>query len=375
MVETKKKGAARPALGRIASLLAAGLAGGAIAAGAVTLLDGEEARTTTVVQTDSGGASSLVSQRSLPAQEIYRRSSPGVVKITARGSTGRFGSGGESLGSGFVIDGEGRVVTNHHVVADAETVEVSFSNHEEVEARVIGTDPSTDLALLQVETKRTLSPLPLGDSGKLTVGDDVVAIGNPFGLERTLTAGVVSALGRRIEAPDGFGIEDAIQTDAALNSGNSGGPLLDSFGRVIGVNSQIAGGTGGNVGIGYAVPVNTVKEVVRELLAEGEVQRAYLGIEMQTLTDELAEALGIDERKGVLVANVREGSPAERAGLRGGQDGDVIVSVDGKPVDSADELSSVVASKEPGETLTLEFHRKGKTEELRVKLERRPAPQ
>jgi len=350
--EPRRRG--RGGLRWVVPLLAAAAVGGATAFGVVAAT-GEDGGTTTIVReaAPSGGGSTLARSGSLSVQEIYRRSAAGVVKITA----GSPGSGG-GLGSGFVTEADGYIVTNYHVVQDASTVTVGFDDDSELQATVVGTDRSSDLALLKVEPEQPLTALPLGDSNALTVGDDVVAIGNPFGLERTVTAGIVSALGRRIQAPDSFGIEDAIQTDAALNSGNSGGPLLDASGRVIGVNSQIASENGGNVGIGYAVPVNTVRYVVRELKADGKVERAYLGIRMETADG------------GARVTEVRDSSPAERAGVERGQ---VVLAADGEAIATVEELGSAVAAKKPGDTLTLRVRRDGSTENITVTLGERPS--
>ena len=358
---------------------AALIAAAAVLAVLATARGGDEAPPRSAAAATGGGgtaAGATAAGRELSVEEIYRRAAPGVVLVRAGGEADSFPFGDRrgALGSGFVIDGEGRIVTNYHVVAGADSVTVGFSDEEEVEAEVVGSDPSSDLALLDVDVRAAeLTTLPLGDSASVGVGEDVVAIGNPFGLERTVTAGVVSALGRRIEAPDGFAIEDAIQTDAALNSGNSGGPLLNARSEVIGVNSQIETRTGGNVGIGYAVPVNTVKEVVRELLEDGEVERAYLGISMQDVTEELARRLGLPTTSGVLVTAVREGSPAERAGLRGGENGDVVTRADGRAVESSEDLAAIVASKEPGERIELELRRGGATETVTVTLGERPS--
>jgi S1-C subfamily serine protease len=291
-----------------------------------------------------------------------------------------------SSGSGFVIDKAGRIVTNYHVVEDATEVQVSFSGEDNVDARVIGVDPSTDIAVLQIDAQaRALVTLPLGDSDGVRVGDAVVAIGNPFGLERSVTAGIVSALQREITAPDGFAIDEVIQTDAAINRGNSGGPLLNADGQVIGVNAQIETETGGNVGIGFAIPINTVKEVVSQIIEEGKVEHAYMGIEMQTIDEQLTEHLRLPSERGVLVSRVVPGSPADEAGLRGGTrnvvvdgesymlGGDIIVEVDGQPVETAEEVRSVVNDKEPGDALELEVRREDSTESLTVTLGRRPA--
>ncbi len=382
--------------GFIAAVVAAGLLGGgaALAVGSAIWDDG----TTTVVRevgaegdaaaTAVGGGSDMSGGA---VSEIYRRAAPGVVQVTSSVVTENpfFGEQrGQSLGSGFVIDRKGHVVTNYHVIEGADEVFVNFSRDNALKASVVGVDPSTDLALLKVNAQeRALPPLELGNSEGVGVGDPVVAIGNPFGLDRTVTAGIVSALQREISSPNGFTIDKVIQTDAAINRGNSGGPLLDADGRVIGVNTQIAtGNTGeqGNVGIGFAVPVNTVKEVVGELVAHGRVEHPYLGIGMKTLDEQLAKTFRLPVEKGVMIESVQPGSPAEEAGLRGGdtpvtvggQDyvlgGDIVTKVDGKPVASADEVQELVAAKEPGDELRLEVRRDDATETLTVELGRRP---
>jgi S1-C subfamily serine protease len=321
--------------------------------------------------------------------DIYRAAGPGVVQITSEVVAGDplFGERrGRSLGSGFVWDTEGHIVTNYHVVEGAERVFVNFTQDDRLEAAIVGTDPSTDLALLEIDvrSKRALSPIPLGDSRSVRVGDEVVAIGNPFGLDRTVTRGIVSAVQREIQSPNNFTIDEVIQTDAAINSGNSGGPLLNAEGRVIGVNTQIAtAGSEGNVGIGFAVPVNTVKQVVAELLDSGRVDHAYLGITMADLNEEVARLFNLPA-EGVLIASVRPGSPAERAGLRGGDTnvvvdgtsyvlgGDVVLEVDGQAVERADELRSAVAEKEPGDELRLRILRDEDEQDVSVKLGRQP---
>jgi S1-C subfamily serine protease len=282
-----------------------------------------------------------------------------------------------STGSGFVLDDKGDILTNAHVVASSLDVRVSFSDHRTVAARVIGKDADTDLAVLGVNPKGlNLHPLTLGDSDAVRVGDPTVAIGNPFGLERTLTTGVVSALQRRITAPSGFAIDDVIQTDAALNPGNSGGPLLDAMGRVIGVNSQIATGEGssGNVGIGFAVPSATVKHVLPQLESAGRVRRPFLGIR------------GRAAREGVLVESVQPGTAAAHAGIRGGDreaiderdgsvvvlGGDVLVRIDGRPVTSMDDVHALLGKRRPGEKVAVELKRKGKTVRLEAELGERP---
>ena len=382
----------RSTLGVVAAVVGAALLGGgaALAVGS-QVWDGG---TTTVVREVDGSEASVASfadeRAARTIGDIYRDAAPGVVQVTSNVAAADpfFGEQrGQSLGSGFVIDKEGHVVTNYHVVEGADEVYVNFSQDDRLKARVVGLDPSTDLALLKIDVdhKRALAPLELGNSDSVGVGDAVVAIGNPFGLDRTATAGIVSAVQREIESPGGFTIDKVIQTDAAINKGNSGGPLLNGNGQVIGVNTQIAtGGTGeGNVGIGFAVPVNTVKEVVAELMEHGRVDHPYLGVSMQTITGEVADLFNLPDR-GVLITEVSPGSPADEAGLRGGDTptvvggtsyvlgGDVIAKVDGRAVESADEVREIVASKEPGNELTLEVQREGSRETVTVELGRRP---
>jgi S1-C subfamily serine protease len=376
----------------VAALVASGLIGGAatLAVGSA-IWDG--ATTTVVEEADpSSAAVANLAEEAEPGSvgEIYRAAGPGVVQISSEvvSTDPFFGERrGRSLGSGFVWDTEGHIVTNFHVVDGAEQVYVNFTQDDRLGAEVVGTDPSTDLALLKidVENKRALSPIPLGDSDAVRVGDEVVAIGNPFGLDRTVTRGIVSALQREIRAPNNFTIDKVIQTDAAINRGNSGGPLLNAEGEVIGVNTQIAtAGSEGNVGIGFAVPVNTVKKVVGELIASGRVDHAYLGITMADLNEEIARLFDLPER-GVLIATVQPGSPADRAGLRGGDTnvvvegtsyvlgGDVVLQVDGRDVDTADDLRSAVAEREPGDELKLRILRDRAEEDITVELGRQPA--
>ena len=327
-------------------------------------------------------------------QEIYAQAGPGVVQVTSTSVGGNDPFLGpqprRSLGSGFVFDKSGRIVTNYHVIDGAQEVEVNFSGDDRVPARVLGSDPSTDLAVLEIDAQaRALTPLPLGNSDAVRVGDSVVAIGNPFGLERTVTAGIVSALQREITAPNGYTIDKVIQTDAPINQGNSGGPLLSAEGAVIGVNSQIEGSvTGGNVGIGFAVPINTVREVVSQIIEDGSVEHAYLGIRMQAVNEDLADTFRMSVDSGVLIVDVVDGSPADEAGLQGGDQpvivggtsyvlgGDIVTGADGEAVASPDDLRSLIMEKNPGDAMTLEIHRgdRGETQRtVSVTLGRQPA--
>jgi S1-C subfamily serine protease len=322
-------------------------------------------------------------------QDIYREEGPGVAFVEAEGVSGSsiFGQeGGTATGSGFVVDRDGTIVTNAHVVEGADEVRVSFEEGgDSIDAEVSGVDADTDLAVLKIDPDEVedLRVLPLGDSSELEVGDPVVAIGNPFGLQRTVTTGIVSALQRQIDAPSGFAISDVIQTDASINPGNSGGPLLDARGRVIGINTQIATGGGrGSVGIGFAVPVDTAKELLPELKRGEEIERAYLGVTMADVTEDVAAELDLPVDEGALVQEVTPDGPADEAGLRGGEGGgltgeptgggDVIVSIDGEPVKSADDVVGAVAGKRPGDTVELEVRRGDDTRTLRVELGERP---
>jgi S1-C subfamily serine protease len=321
-------------------------------------------------------------------RDIYAQEGRGVVFISAEGvsseGTSPFGAPqeGEATGSGFVVDKDGTILTNAHVVDGADRVTVSFEEDgEEIEAEVKGVDTSTDLAALQIDPSEVdnLQVLPLGDSSKVEVGDAVVAIGNPFGLSRTVTTGIVSALQREITAPDGFQISNVIQTDASINPGNSGGPLLDADGRVIGINSQIATGGGqGSVGIGFAVPVNTAKELLPQLREGGEIERAWFGVQMSDVTEDVAKELDLPVDKGALVVKATEGGPADDAGLRGGdsqtgEGGDLIVAIDGQEIESGDELAQVIAGKQPGDTVEVEFYRGDDKETVEVELGERPS--
>jgi S1-C subfamily serine protease len=378
--------------------LASGVIGGGIVAGAVAVLDLGGGKTTTVVQQAplTTADASQKSSAALTARDIYKRDAPGVAFITADivqrtpGSPFDFGipqeQQGTSTGSGFVIDKDGTIATNAHVVEGATKVAVRFGDGASHSARILGVDKSIDLALLKIDPKGVdLHPLALGSSRGLQVGDPTVAIGNPFGLDRTLTTGVVSALQRQIRAPNGFTIDHVIQTDAAINPGNSGGPLLDASGRVIGVNSQIETGSGGNgnVGIGFAIPIDTIKQKLNELKTKGSVQYAYLGVSTATVDSSFAGLLPV--KNGALVQTVTPGSPADKAGLKGGDitaqvggnavalGGDIITKVDGTPVKSADELQAIVGRHKAGDKIKIEFMRDRKTKTVEVSLASRPA--
>jgi serine protease Do len=257
----------------------------------------------------------------------------------------------QSLGSGFIIDKEGYIVTNNHVIDNADAIKVKLANEEEYEAKVIGRDPKTDLALIKIDGAKSLKPLPLGDSNNLRVGNWVVAIGSPFGLEQTVTAGIVSSKNRVIEAGP---YDDFIQTDASINPGNSGGPLLDLRGRVVGINTAIIAS---GQGIGFAIPIDMAKTIVAQLKDKGEVTRGWLGVGIQPVTPDLAEYYGLDSKQGVLVTQVFEGDPAEKAGIR---KGDIITAIHGEQVSTTRELSAKIANVPVGQKTRITIIRNGK---------------
>jgi S1-C subfamily serine protease len=366
------------------------LVAGAIAVDAGWI--GEEQQTT-VTQAPIGTAAEAPSDEGgLSISDIYERDAGGVVFIraqTERQTESPFGlpqrERGQATGSGFVIDDDGSILTNAHVVEGASKIEVSFGEDRTVDADLVGQDASNDVALLDVDvSKDRLEPLQLGDSRKVKVGNTVVAIGNPFGLDRTVTTGIVSALQRQIRAPNGFTIQNVIQTDAAINPGNSGGPLLDSLGRVIGINSQIAtAGGGGNIGIGFAVPINKAKDIADQLKKEGRVERAFLGITGISITSSLSQSLNLPTSRGALVQEAS--GPAKDAGIEGGDTqvtidgqelvlgGDVIVQIDGKRIGGMDDVITYVDTKKPGDEVKLKIFRGSKTRTVEVKLDKRPA--
>jgi S1-C subfamily serine protease len=330
---------------------------------------------------------SIGSEGGFDAQKIYRDEAPGVVTVLSQ-----FGSeGGE--GSGFVLNGDGEIVTNAHVVTTGEgdaikrasAVYVEFADGNRVGAKVLGHDPNADVALLRVDTKGLkLRPLPLGDSEKVAVGKPVAAIGSPFGQAQSLSVGIVSAVDRSVASLTQFAISGAIQTDAAINPGNSGGPLVGPDGRVIGINQQIQSKSGGGEGVGFAVPIDVVKRSVGQLREEGRARYAYLGVSSVPLYPQLVEHFGLKVDKGVWVQQVTPGGPAAKAGLHGGsgqeafqgqpfaRGGDVITKVGGRPIANSDDLSSAIARFKPGQEANVEIHRGGETRTVMVKLDERP---
>src|SRR5262245_27156570 len=391
--------------GTFALLVVAGATGAGIAVGVVAVSGGLIRTTTTVrevVSPQESPAAFERASRGLTIHQIYERAAPGVVQVTATSRVAAqsdpfldpFGFSGPSvetqraLGSGFVLDKAGHIVTNYHVVQGATRVLVSFSDNEQLSARIVGRDPATDLAVLQVKAhSRALTPLELGNSDSVEVGDAVLAIGNPLGEDRSITSGIVSALQRRIFAPNGAPIDNVIQTDAALNHGNSGGPLLNARGLVIGVNSQIqtASGGGGNIGIGFAIPINTVRSVAGQLIAKGVVEHPFIGIGARAITPHVATLFRLPVTHGLLVGHVCTGSGAAKAGVHSATSqvtvsgttwplgGDIIVKADGSAVSSLNQLRTIVGDKKPGDSVELELYRGSKTMDLKVKLGRQPA--
>jgi putative serine protease PepD len=318
---------------------------------------------------------------------IYRRLNAGIVNITNRAVAYDFFFNpipSNSSGSGFILDSRGHILTNHHVVQGAHRLEVSLADGSKWIAKLVGADPVTDLAVVQIKASpEALTALPLGDSSTLQVGQKVLAIGNPFGLEHSLSAGIISSV-RKFVKTGATELEDVIQTDAAINPGNSGGPLLDSEGRVIGINTAIFSTSGGNIGIGFAIPVNTAKRVVADILARGYVVYAYLGAETQTLTPALARALDLPIDQGAIVVRIARGSPAAKSGLQGGTrqvvignaivviGGDIVIGAGGVKIQAAEALRRLIRKHQPGDTMKLEILRQGKRMELEVKLTEQP---
>jgi S1-C subfamily serine protease len=315
---------------------------------------------------------------------IYRQASPAVANIVTRAVQYDFFFNAvpvEGAGSGFVIDTDGHILTNYHVVHGAETIEVILGDQSHYKARYIGADTRNDIALIQINAGgHKLATLKLGDSRNLLVGQRVLAIGNPFGFQSTLTTGVVSSLGRTVQTGENTFIDEAIQTDASINTGNSGGPLLNSHGEVIGINSAMYAPTGNNVGIGFAIPINTARRVAEALITKGHVSHPTLGAEGRAIWPGLAQALGLSVDQGILIERVDPGGPAAQAGLRGGDKivlaglqqlrigGDIVVAIDGKPVTSQMDLNLLLNREGPGDTVTITVVRNGKKINIAVKL-------
>src|SRR4051812_24531468 len=363
-----------------ALLVAVALASGAGGAAVYGLADGGGTTTVTTAAPATAAArpaSAVKTTGGLSVNQIYQQVKDGVVDIKVTTSSGAStpnfggpgggGSGGnggsqesQAEGSGFVIDNDGHIATNQHVVDGATSIKGTFADGKTATAKVVGTDRSTDVAVIKVDASSAeLHPLTFADSNDVQVGDGVIAIGSPFGLEGTVTTGIVSALDRTIEAPNNFTISGAIQTDAAINHGNSGGPLLDSAGRVIGINSQIESDSGGNDGIGFAVPSSIVQRVAQELVSGGKVAHAYLGVKLSDATSGAGASIG----------QIAGGGPASDAGLR---TGDVVTAIDGKAIGGADALVNAVDAHKPGDQVTLTVRRGGDTSQIKVRLGTRP---
>ena len=321
--------------------------------------------------------------------EVYEAAAPGVVNITTTTVERDFFFNivpRKGAGSGSIVDKDGYILTNYHVIQDARHLEVTLADGSKWKGKLIGTDPDNDLAVIKIDAPlRKLTVIPMGDSDGLLVGQKVLAIGNPFGLGQTLTTGVISSLGRTLRAENNTLMEDIIQTDATINPGNSGGPLLNSEGKLIGINTAIFSPTGASVGIGFAVPVNTARRIIPELIARGYYAYPWMGASITTLLAADARALDFTTQKGALVVEIVRGGPAHKAGMRGGNrrvrlgnrivivGGDVVVAADGRPIDTADTLIRIIREKRPGDLLSLEVYRGGlDREELLLKLEERP---
>jgi len=360
------KGATMKLLRPFAGIAIAAVLGAAVATAVVHQTSGGTTVVNRTITTPAATNAADTTSSTTTVNDVYRRSARSVVEITVTtsssgsGGTSPFGApqqgSGTAQGTGFVIDSNGDIVTNHHVVENATSIKVTFADGTTADAKLVGSDATTDLAVIHVDVNSSeLHPLAFGDSSALQVGDAVVAIGDPYGLENTVTAGIVSALYRPIPSPNNHPIGGAIQTDAAINSGNSGGPLLNLSGQVIGVNSQIESSSGGNIGIGFAVPSNTVKKVVAQLIADGKATHPYLGVKLGDSSDPA----------GAKVGEVASGAPADKAGL---QNGDVITAVDGTAVTSSDQLIAVLAADSPGDQVQLTVSRGGSTQRVSVTL-------
>jgi putative serine protease PepD len=315
---------------------------------------------------------------------IYRQASPAVANILTKATEYDFFMDPvpvEGAGSGFIIDPRGYILTNFHVVQEAQSIEVVLGDQSRYPAKFIGADQRNDVALIKIDPKgKQLASLPLGDSGVLQVGQKVLAIGNPFGFQSTLTTGVVSAIGRTVQTSQSTFIDEAVQTDAAINRGNSGGPLINTHGEVIGINSAIYTPSGTTAGIGFAIPINTAKAIAHDLMSDGRVHRALLGVETLPVAGWLSETLDLPVHDGLLIETVSRGGPAAAAGLHGGDrvaqagmrriaiGGDVIVAVDGQKVSTQFDLNVILNRKRPGDTVNVAVYRGGKKMDIPVKL-------
>jgi S1-C subfamily serine protease len=401
--------------GRLTGAVLAVCAAAALALGACgddssgeTSTAASQTSTTTVVEGAAGEGdaqrAAVIESAGGPfdSQAIYSKAAPGVVTVISvlggGGATDLFGGGGEGQGSGFVISEDGEILTNAHVVTDASAtgaqtgplhpakeIYVQFADHNQVEARIVGFDPFADIALLQVDPEGLdLQPLPLGSENDVAVGEGVAAIGSPFGQEQSLSVGVVSATDRTIDSLTQFQIDGAIQTDASINPGNSGGPLLDAAGEVVGLNQQIRTSSGGNEGVGFAVPIDLAERAADQLRDDGSVSYAYLGVSTQPLYPQLADELGLDVDTGAIVSSVESNSPAADAGLQAGDEpirfqgaqykagGDVIVAVDGHGIQANADLPRLISLLDPGDEISLDIIRDGDRQQVEVTLGERP---
>jgi len=319
---------------------------------------------------------------------VYRQAAPAVANILTKATEYDFWMDPvpvEGAGSGFVIDGKGYILTNFHVVQGAQTIEVVLGDQSRHSAKFIGADQRNDVALIKIEPgTKPLVSLPLGDSAALQVGQKVLAIGNPFGFQSTLTTGVVSALGRTVQTGQNTLIDEAIQTDAAINRGNSGGPLINTHGEVIGINSAIYTPSGTTAGIGFAIPINTARRIAHDLITDGRVHQAFIGVETIPINESFAEALGLPAQEGLLVQTTTRGGPAAEAGIKGGDrvaqagmrrfyvGGDVLTAIDGQKVTTPLEVNVALNKKRPGDTVNVTLFRGGKKMDIPVKLGERP---
>ena len=344
---------------------------------------GEKPTVTTALKADSQHAEKLTEDESINVR-IYRQASPAVANILTKATEYDFFMDPvpvEGAGSGFVFDPRGYILTNFHVVAGAQSIEVVLGDKTRFPAKFVGADQRNDVALIKIDPKdKQLTALTLGDSSTLLVGQKVLAIGDPFGFQTTLTTGVVSALGRTVQTSETTFIDEAIQTDASINRGNSGGPLINTHGEVIGINSAIYTPSGTAAGIGFAIPINTAKLIANDLITEGKVRRAYLGVQTLELTGWLAEALDLPVREGLLVEQTTKNSPAAAAGVKGGDraaqagmrriyiGGDVIVGLDGQKVANQFDMNVILNRKRPGDSVTVTIYRGAKKMDIAVKL-------